>query len=373
MWSRVGSMSKSVYHVFPGNQEHLVLGMLQFLAANVHAPGERVTYVILFSNEKNKKLYGAFAGDLIFVDTKAELLNLIYSVRRSQLLLLHSTLYGVLFSLLFLRPQIWSRCIWITWGGDFYFDAFLCPKSIRQRLRMYRVSLICRYLGAIATLTPGDYQLISQAVKCRNKYVRILYPIDSPKKDHALSLVRRIDFTQHPVRVLLGNSASESNRHLEALHYLEHFAGHELEIICPLSYPRIDSEYRERVISEGKKLFGDRFIALCELMPPKDYHELLSTIDILVFNHWRQQGLGNLYHFLFSGKKIFLSSSCTTFHMLKEYGVSVYETESIPSIPYGNFSLMPWTDRVANIETAQEQFSDYAALSLWRDLLRRFC
>ena len=179
--------------------------------------------------------------------------------------------------------------------------------------------------------------------------------------------------TGEEVRILLGNSASKGNRHPEAFEMLSRFRQENIKVICPLSYnsPSLP-DYHNRVFESGERLLGDKFVPLTELMPQQEYAKVLQTMDILVYNHPRQQGLFSLSVMLHSGKKCFLRSETSSYAMLRDFGVHVFPTESIPSLSFAEFCHFPPELAEANRQKWQQYLSLEASVAGWRELFDDF-
>ena len=113
---------------------------------------------------------------------------------------------------------------------------------------------------------------------------------------------------------------------------LARFKDRDIEIICPLSYG--EQEYRESVISLGKQLFAEKFVPLEDFLPYEEYQRLLASIDIAVFNHNRQQGMGNIITHLGLGHKVYLRSDQSPWTLFENMGVEVHDIAEGIDIEY---------------------------------------
>ncbi|HWR62069.1 MAG TPA: TDP-N-acetylfucosamine:lipid II N-acetylfucosaminyltransferase, partial [Clostridia bacterium] len=142
------------------------------------------------------------------------------------------------------------------------------------------------------------------------------------------------------LRILLGNSASETNNHFEALDVLAGFAAENIRVICPLSYG--DNDYRDRVIKYGQSVLGEKFTYLDKFYNISEYMDILFTVDIGIFNNDRQQALGNIYPLLYLGKKIYMKNDTTMWDEIRnEFGLGVFEIGKIPSESFEQFKYIP--------------------------------
>jgi dTDP-N-acetylfucosamine:lipid II N-acetylfucosaminyltransferase len=148
-----------------------------------------------------------------------------------------------------------------------------------------------------------------------------------------------IKFTYYPLRIiikngdfvydnniLLGNSASYTNNHLEAFEILEKFDLKNFKIITPLSYG--SKEYADKIVELGKNKFGNRFYPLMEYKTIEEYQKILQGCGIVFMNHSRTQATGNILTALFLGAKVFMSEKTTMFHYLKRIKCHVFSIEN---------------------------------------------
>jgi hypothetical protein len=125
--------------------------------------------------------------------------------------------------------------------------------------------------------------------------------------------------------ILVGNSMYPSSNHLDAMKML-HELGVENSLILPMNYG-IELEYRDDVITEGKKMFGDRFRPLVEFMPKASYLEILKSCGVAIMNHDRQQAIGNIVMLLWLGCKIFFSEAGLAYSFFKNKGFAVFSVQ----------------------------------------------
>ena len=122
--------------------------------------------------------------------------------------------------------------------------------------------------------------------------------------------------------ILLGNSSSITNNHLEAIEFLSQYKNEDVEIYCPLSYG--DEGYGDIIQKKGEKIFRSKFIAVRKFMDRKDYYCLLNDVDVVFMNHRRTQAAGNIMAFLKMGKKIYMKPESTLFQLLEGSGIKIF-------------------------------------------------
>jgi len=132
--------------------------------------------------------------------------------------------------------------------------------------------------------------------------------------------------------ILLGNSASFANNHIEAIDILSKMELLNRNIIIPLNYG--NSEIRNYISTYAKKRLGENHIEVLETFIPFDeYHKIILSCDVVIMNHKRQQALGNIVQALISGAHLFLNSSSPIFQFLTEndFYVTAFNDKSIIS------------------------------------------
>jgi dTDP-N-acetylfucosamine:lipid II N-acetylfucosaminyltransferase len=126
--------------------------------------------------------------------------------------------------------------------------------------------------------------------------------------------------------ILLGNSASYTNNHLEAFNILSSLDLKGREVITPLSYG--NPVYSKEIIKQGSSILKSNFEPLIEFLPLEAYNQVLWSCGVVVMNHYRQQGVGNILASLWMGCKVYLSERNLVLGYLKRIGCNVYSIES---------------------------------------------
>lgn len=130
--------------------------------------------------------------------------------------------------------------------------------------------------------------------------------------------------------ILLGNSASFTNNHLEAIDLISELGLGKLKVYCPLSYG--NEQYAKKVIKYGKQHLGEVFTPVKEFLPLDQYNDILKSCGVVIINTYRGQAAGNILSTLFQGSKVFLSEKNLIYHYLKRIGCFVYSVEG--DLPY---------------------------------------
>ncbi len=209
-----------------------------------------------------------------------------------------------------------EKIYWVAWGGDFYFPEIQSESKKR----------LIKKIKHIITYVKGDFDLICKWYKLNAMYHEcFMYPSN---------LFKQTDIkTNHhnSINIQIGNSATKTNNHFEIFDKLLKYKEENIKLFVPLSYG--DESYAKIVIKKGKDIFGDKFIPLNELLPLNDYLKLLDEIDIAIFAHNRQQGMGNIITLLGLGKKVYMRSDITPWQLFNEIGVKVYDIKNLDITP----------------------------------------
>jgi hypothetical protein len=128
--------------------------------------------------------------------------------------------------------------------------------------------------------------------------------------------------------VLVGNSATASNNHLEAFELLRGRVPHG-RVIAPLSYG--DAGYGREVAAAGARLFGERFDALTQWMPLDAYNQRIGRCGFVLMNHRRQQAVGNIGAALYKGATLYLRSENPLWAFYRDLGIHVRSVDELAS------------------------------------------
>lgn len=160
--------------------------------------------------------------------------------------------------------------------------------------------------------------------------------------------------------VLLGNSATPENNHLEAMRLIERAGVRDRRIVCPLSYGI--PAYARIVSDEGERMFGDRFVPLVDYMATAPYLEVLRGCSVAAMNHLRQQAMGNIIMMLWLGARVFLNHQNPINKAMASIGVDVYDIRELPDYLRQN-EERPSRDSIMDIrERLDRRFGRNAAL-----------
>nr|WP_272506046.1 TDP-N-acetylfucosamine:lipid II N-acetylfucosaminyltransferase [Natronobacillus azotifigens] len=299
-------------------------------------------------------------GNVICVSKKiVHLFKLLREMNCSDKIILHSIFSSSIVILLFMQPWLLKKCYWVVWGGDLYCREVSNRGFLYNLYEFIRKSIIKKMAGLV-THIKGDYDLAKRWYGFKGKYYySFLYP-SNLYKDYIVN--KELETTDR-IYIQIGNSADPSNNHIEILDKVNKYKDMEIEIICPLSYG--DEGYAETIINYGRNLYGEKFTPITEFMPFDKYLDILAKIDIAIFNHKRQQALGNIISLLGLGKKVYIRDVITTWQFCLDHDLKVYNAND----DFENlFEEMGKEVREKNIKNVKRQFSESKLIEDWKGI-----
>lgn len=130
--------------------------------------------------------------------------------------------------------------------------------------------------------------------------------------------------------ILVGNSADPSNNHLEVFLELAKLDLQDRKVYVPLSYSG-NSQYKEKVLQVGRELLGSNFYPLLDFMTLEEYNKILLSCGTLIFNHVRQQGVGNIITLGYLGGTLFLNAKSPVYSYYKSLGMKIFTVQEVSS------------------------------------------
>ena len=263
--------------------------------------------------------------------------KLINLMKRADRIHVHGIFSFWLLGILATHRRLCEKTVWYIWGDDLY--CLTKPKSsIINRFHLAVRRKAYRSIRYVATNVIGDYDLLKSLIhkeyeffelRFGNGYISGIEPYINEKNEH------------EGTNILVGNSATISNYHLQVFDELSRFQNENIRIYVPLSYG--SKTYAGSVIARGKELFGDKFIPLTEFIPRDDYFRLLMSMDVAIFANDRQQAMGNIVALLYAGKKVYMRSDISSWASIHdEYDIGVCDYNSLRDETFIEFSSNPF-------------------------------
>ncbi len=244
--------------------------------------------------------------------------------------------------------------IWLGWGYDYYDilhnserDLLLpltkrawkeasqqesiitkSKKTLKKILFPVKKQSIIERIDIFAPVLPSEYGMVKEKCLPKKFPKQAIWNYGNLEDD----LVK--GFTDERVTgnaILVGNSASAENNHIDSFALLSKLQIGHRKVIFPLSYG--NPKYRDLVLNEGRKQLDNQFIALTEFMPISEYVSTLKSCGFVIMNHLRQQAVGNIVIMLYLGAKVFLQKDCPTYAFFKKQGAEIFSIQELEQSP----------------------------------------
>lgn len=264
-------------------------------------------------------------------------------------LFFHSLFISGAITYLFKHKNILKeKAYWIVWGGDMY-----------NAKRNFKHDFVRKNFKGYVPVLEGDEKVLAKKYKVTKKTYPVVY--STPTTPAILDTVKPSN--DGVLKIQINNSADKST--LEVLDMLSKFRDENILIRTPLSYGQ--TEYNVEIIEKGKQIFGDKFEYVEDILSPEEFSNKFFSSDILILNQNRQQGLGNVFAYLYMGKKIFIRKEITSFKTLVEdKGFKIYPTNDIMDLSFDEFKIHDFVDY--NLEIYKNNFASEAIFNKWKEL-----
>ena len=347
-----------VIHMFPKSQ--FVEGFVSFVRNHFDTKNHKV---ILYTNQRFELPSELYEMEFVSDYDEKNLFWLYRELISADKIIFHNlsvTFYVML--MVYLTPSIAKKASWLVWGGDLY-----CyrkrPKRMMDRFVEHMRKVIISRLPYIATLTTGDYDLARKWYKTKAKNIRVNYCDEN--EINILKDVQKMNLPESDtVNILLGNSATESNCHIEMLDVLSKFKNENICIYVPLSYGNM--EYAKKVKEYGSKIFRDKIVYIEKFMDRRQYFSLIARMQVTIFNHDRQQALGNIFAMLFLGKKVYLRQGTAMWsEMTNSWKYHVFSAEEIVNETLQGLCEYNSIERSKNMQIAERFYNVKNKVAEW--------
>ncbi len=283
------------------------------------------------------------------------------AIERSSKVVVHGFFDNRLCAFLALQKNILRKTYIIFWGGDLY--PFRDGQTGAKNTLISPVKKwVIRSAAGVGCLLEGDYDLLQEVTGFEGSHYLVSYGFETlpnASKNYSKQL--------NPPLFQLGNSATKTNCHMEAIDQLAAYAAADFELICPLSYG--DSDYRDQVIAYGRNKLGSKLIPLVDLFETEDYQDLLSRVAVGFFNNNRQQGLGNIGLLLSMGSKVYIRKNTSMWsHYKDELNLNVFSMEDVGSEKFEDLLRFDSHDQNSNREIMKHSLSRSEMIGKWEAL-----
>lgn len=292
-------------------------------------------------------------------------------------IVIHGLFHPALMILLRLHPKILKRTYIVLWGGDFYCHCAAVKRGapLEQRVEEGLRHFIYKRVPVLAMDMPTDFPLICEWYGVSDKRTRIVY-LTYPQLVDSKSLriaeenicCKQEYSANKELNIQLGNSATDTNQHISALHLLSKYKDENIKLFCPLSYG--DTSYADEVEAEGSRIFGDKFVSIRQAMNPEEYCSFLSKMDVAVFNNNRQQGMANIALLAYLGTKVFIRNDTSMWdqYVIKD-GCSFTSVDEITEMTFDEFRYYENNDYKKTSAVFAYMWNNDSMIKLWKPIL----
>lgn len=355
-------MNNNLHILFWGEYEKRYI---EFINKNFN---HEVNMIILVRTE-NISGYDEFNGDNIikFNSLKEALSKSKKYFNRADKIFLHGLFSNRIVLFFFIHKKYLKKVNWVIWGGDLYYYKYR-KHTLKSNIKEFIKKSVIKNMGQITSLIKGDYELAKSIYKTKARYNYAFYslPVDFKLLDKSIKECNKRDNT---ITIQVGNSADPTNEHIEILDNLSKYKNEDIRIICPLSYG--DKEHASKVINYGKQIFKDKFIPLTDYLKPEEYSKILVSVDIAIFNHRRQQALGNIIALLYLGKKVYIRSDITPWSYFKGLDIKIFDTINLKDEIFDRLISFDQEMGKKNRKIVGEEFTEEHCVELWKKVFER--
>ncbi len=279
--------------------------------------------------------------------------------------------------------------VWLAWGGDFY-DHCWSPRRLYQpityaflRRDRGQISPSLRYWARRAlnrmvpskdalrqaaalfdycvTVAPPEQDILRRALGMRALQLRFNYG------SMRSILGERGEVRAQGEDILVGNSSTPTSNHVDMFRMLADSSSGRGQVIVPLSYGDAGA-YLDFVRAAGRRFLGSRFKPVTEFIPTDEYVRLLARCSTCIFNHERQQAVGNILVALWLGARVFLRPTSPVYRHLSNLGVRMFRIDASFSRTLER-SVLDKTDAERNRVILEREYGEETAIRQTRDLL----
>ncbi len=308
-----------------------------------------------------------FQNVTVYKETFSNSFKLIKLMKYSDRVHIHGLFSLWLCVILAFLPSICDKSVWYIWGDDMY--CLLRPKrTFINKLHLWIRRKVYSNIRFVSTNVKGDRKVLE---KIMNKHYEFFEMGFGSGLYKCIEPYMNLSNTHHGVNILVGNSATPTNFHIEVFERLKQFKNQDIHIFVPLSYG--NKAYAAKVTEAGIQMFGDKFNPLLSFMPAEEYYQLLVNMDIAIFANDRQQAVGNIVPLLFAGKKVYMRDDISTWDCFHdEYGISLANYNHLRTEEFESFSHNGF-DREQQKELVKQMCDDKKSIEFLRRALISEC
>lgn len=204
-------------------------------------------------------------------------------------------------------------------GKRFIFSPLSESYNFKRRLKRFK-----RIFQKIDLFLP----VVQEEIPLLNKGLKDKFFKQTFQWGYASIISQSLEFGQNGNNILLGNSCTFANNHLDAFVYLKDFDFTNRKIIVPLAYgSERNTPLFDRIIEKGQYYFGKSFHPITDFMPSDEYFGLLNSCSTVIMYQKRQQAMGNLNVMFWKGCNIYIRQSNPLFNYYSNLGLKFFDAD----------------------------------------------
>lgn len=240
-----------------------------------------------------------------------------------------------------------------------YYKKYRMAYLEEQRIIQEEIRLQKALLGRIdymSTVLPSEYEMLCQLEGFHAEYFPFQYAFED---DFSYG-----DMYDNADKILLGNSATETNNHLDIIALLNQ-RNIKNECILPCSYGSKD--YLQKFKQSLQESCKDLHI-IEDFLQQGEYVALIRSCRIGVFGHLRQQAIGNIIICILQGSKVYLYRDSLAYNYFSKAGYHVYTIEDDLTNDHISLALTE-EQQSKNRNLAIEQFTQSRVVNRLEEIL----
>ncbi len=337
-------------------------------------------HLFILSNHENYNMVREYKNCIYDKDI-ISLNKLNYYSDKSDYIILHSNPYNN-FKLIFIKKNIARKIVWCIWGSDLYqkyeFNINQDKNILYNIMKYFYIKFIKKILNNIADRKIKLFQAIvigynkdkieiNKRFGINIKVMNALYGSGYYKED-VDKVTSQSNTKKDELRVMIGHSAFDFLKHKKYIDKLSVYKDKNIKIILFLSYG--DKAYADSIEKYAKNIFKDKVEVYRDFMPSNKYIQILSTIDIAIFDFEHQAAFGNMILLLYLGVKLYLSTKGIMALGLKKEKIKINNCEDIGKISFEDLCKSN-KDNILNSKKYSEKLLNKEKLiKQWRNVFK---
>lgn len=304
------------------------------------------TFLVMDKKENIPKVFLAYPNLIVTNQVNnIEFINLKNYSHEFDQILLHGNVFPPKLKLkMIIDYKTFNNLYWIGWGADLYeidYKSVRMHTSTSKALIIYCINKmwvkkVKNYVG----IFPSDIEYLKKTYNTNAECFYASYPVNL-YNDVYNTEIDRHTLTEklrknEKINIQIGHHAAKSLNHIKVLKKLEKFKKENIHIFIPLSYGNL--AYAKEVEEAAVKIFEGKVTFLKDFMSKEKYMQFLNEMDVIIFNTYRQIGLGNLMPLLYLQKKIYMPRDSIMYKFFHTNDINIADYNLINELNFNDFT-----------------------------------